>query len=174
MEFKPINTQEEFDAAIQSRLDRQAAKLKTDYEGKYKDFDTYKEKAGKYDEMAEKNYPGQIEALQQQLSAAQEQLSTAQEKISANDKIVSDLTARAVTAETANLRAKVAHAHNIPFELAERLAGTTEAEMNADAEALAKFVTGKQEPPLASTETHVAANKTDAALMQMAAALGAN
>lgn len=155
MEF-PINTQEEFDAAIQKRLDREGAK----FEAKYKDFDVFKEKAKKYDELLGQDYPGQIAALQGQLSQAQEQLSAAQEKIGAHDKVVADLTARATSAETANLRAKVAHAHNIPFELADRLAGATEEELGKDAENFAKFVSLKPETaPLASTEPGNAGTK---------------
>lgn len=149
MEFKPIQTQEEFDAAIQKRLDRETAKFET----KYKDFEAFQEKSAKYDELTAQDYPGQLAALQQQLSDAQAQLSGAQEQINSHSQTVAELTARATAAETALLRAKVAHHQNIPFELADRLSGNTEEELAADAETLAKYIAGKPEPaPLASTE----------------------
>ena len=138
-QFNPINTQEEWEAAI--------APLK--------------EKAAKYDELAGKNLDKQVEALQQQLTA--------------KEQAVTELTARAETAEGAVLRMKVAHANNLPYEMAERLKGGTEEEMAADAKELAKLVAPPIVAPLASTEPGNAnLSGADAAYMEMASALGGN
>ena len=138
-DFVPINTKEEWEAAI--------APLK--------------EKADKYDELAGKKLDKQVEALQQQLTA--------------KEQAVTELTARAETAEGAVLRMKVAHANNLPYEMAERLKGGTEEEMAADAKELAKLVAPPIVAPLASTEPgNVNLSGADAAYMEMASALGGN
>lgn len=46
-----------------------------------------------------------------------------------------------------NLKMKIAHEKGIPFELAERLNGTTEDEIRQDAETFAKFTVQKRVPP---------------------------
>lgn len=145
-DFKPINTREEWEAAI--------APLK--------------EKADKYDELAGKNLEKQVETLQEKLNAANK-------TISDDAKAAAELTARVEAAEGAVLRVKVAHANRLPYEMAERLKGATEEELTADAKELAKLVAPPVVAPLASTEpSGVVANAADAALMQMASALGAN
>lgn len=162
-DFKPINTQAEFDAAVAERIRAETSK--------FADYDALKEKAGKYEELLGKNLEQQVETLKQQLK-------TANNTISDNAKAVADLKARAETAEASLLRVKVAHANNIPYEMAERLNGATEEELAADAKALSKFVAPPAPPavaPLASTEpSGVVANTADAALMQVASALGVN
>lgn len=162
-DFKPINTKEEFDAAVAERIRVETAK--------YADYDALKEKAGKYDELLGKNLEQQVETLTRKLTAANE-------TISGNAQTIAELTTRAEAAEGTVLRAKVAHANNLPYEMAARLNGSTEEELTADAKALAKFVVPPAPPavaPLASTEpVGVTVNSTDAAFMQMASALGAN
>ena len=162
-QFKPINTQEELDAAIAERIRAETSK--------FADYDALKEKAGKYDELIGKNLEKQVETLQEKLNAANK-------TISGNAQTIAELTARVETAEGAALRAKVAHANNIPYEMAGRLNGSTEEELTADAKVLAKFVAPPAPPavaPLASTEpSGVVANTADAALMQVASSLGVN
>ena len=70
---------------------------------------------------------------------------------------------------------KVAHANNLPYEMAERLKGATEEELTADAKELAKLVAPPVIAPLASTEPgNVNLSGADAAYMEMASALGGN
>ena len=161
-DFKPITTKEEWEAAVAECIRAETAR--------YADYDALKEKAGKYDELLGKNLEKQVETLQ-------EKLNTANRTISDNAKTAAELRKRAESAEGALLRVRVAHANNIPLEMAERLTGSTEEELTADAKALSKFVAPPTPPvvaPLASTEpTGVTANTADAALMQMAVALGA-
>ncbi|MBQ6205773.1 MAG: hypothetical protein IJK52_01680 [Oscillospiraceae bacterium] len=145
-QFNPINTQEEWEAAI--------APLK--------------EKAAKYDELAAKKLDKQVETLQQQLTAAND-------TISGKEQTIAELTARVEAAEGAVLRAKVAHANNLPYEMAERLKGATEEELTADAQTLAKLVAPPVVAPLASTEPgSLSLSGADAAYLQMASALGGN
>ena len=149
MAFKVIETQEQFDAAIKERIDR--------VEAKYKDFDTYKAAADELAKLKAKDYDGEIQKLKSTLAEAQK-------KIADNDQIVSDLTTRAKTAETALLKNRVAAKHKIPAELAERLSGETEEDLEKDAESFAKFVNaGPVTAPLKTTESGGKHAATDAA-----------
>lgn len=120
-EFKPINTQEEFNTAIAERLTREKAK--------YSDYDDLKAKAAKLAELESKKYDEQINGLQQELTAVKSDLSE-------KEKNNSELLARAEKAEKTILRQKVAAAHKLPAGIADRISGNTEEEMNKDAETL--------------------------------------
>ena len=161
MAFKPIETQEDLDIIIGERLKRE----REANEKKYAGFDEAKEKAAKYDELKAKNFEEQIAKLNEALKAERD-------KHSDTDKTIADLTARATSAEKRNLKAKVAHAMGLPYELAERLAGETEEELMADAKTLTGFVKPQNAPPLRTTETGVQPNSTKAALAALAASLG--
>ena len=140
-DFKVINTQEEFDAAIQQRLDRERAK--------YSDYETLQEKARRYDELAAKDYEKTLADVRSQLNAA-------------NGK-VKELTGRAEQAEAQLLKGRVAHEYRLPFELADRLSGSTEDELRKDAETLSRYMGQARTAPLASTEP-VAEDANKAAL----------
>lgn len=130
-EFKPIETQDEFDKRIQERIQREREK--------YKDYDALKEKAVQYDELAGKDYEKTIAALRGDLDAERGK--------------IAEITARAEKAETSLLKSQIAQEFHIPLELAERLSGADEKSIRADAEAFAQFVTTqKQGAPLRSTE----------------------
>lgn len=135
-EFKVIETQEEFDKAIQKRLeqkDREAAE-------KYKDY-LSPDEAAKLKADHDKEI-GEIHA----------KLTAAEEKATQHDQVVQDLQTRATQAETSLLKSKVAHENGVPIELADRLVGTTAEELKADAEMVAGFLAPKSAPPLRSTE----------------------
>lgn len=126
-DFKPINTQEEFDAAVKDRLDRQAAK--------FADYDALKAAKKELDELKGKK-------LDEQLAALQAEYDKAKTTLADHDKIVSDLTTRATNAEHKLKQREIAHAAGIPVELADRINGSTDEEMTKDAEMLAKFAKG--------------------------------
>lgn len=153
MSFKVIETQEAFDAAIKERIDR--------VEAKYKDFDTFKAAADELAKLKAKDYDGEIKKLKAQLDEANT-------KIAGHDKVVSELTARAQTAETALLKNRIASEYHIPSEVADRLKGETEEEMRKDAESLQKFVGSPAPAPLKSTEKSAS---TDAAYASLLAQL---
>ena len=136
-EFKPINTQEEFDAAIKERLSREKAK--------YSDYDQLKSRVA---ELEEENVglKSTIEATNQSKADADKQLEEMQNKIAGY--------------ETASLRTRVALQHGLPYDLADRLQGTDEESFKADAERLAGYIKKSQpvapirdsEPVLEKTE----------------------
>ena len=119
-DFTPIETQEDFDKAIKSRLAQKDRELAE----KYKDFKS----------------PDELAAIKadfdKQIKAAQNSLKEAQEKLKDHDNVVSELTTRAKTAETSLLKSKVAIAAKLPIEMADRLVGETEDDLKADAEKL--------------------------------------
>lgn len=142
MEFTPITTQEEFDAAIRDRLERERRTIQT----KYADYDELQEKVAGYEKTVRE----------------------ANEKIAGHDKVVGDLNARIKGYETASAKTRIALDMGLPYEMASRLTGENEDDIRKDAEGLLKLIGGQNPPapPLASTEPE-AADTTRAALKQL-------
>ena len=131
--FKPIETQEELNNLIASRLERAKESVKREYEEKYKDYDAYK---------------SQIEALNNDKTTLENQLNELNEKMSTFDA----LDAKTKKLEAENLKIKIALSEGIPFEMAGRLAGETEEEIKRDAKAMANFISVSKPMPIKSTE----------------------
>ncbi|MBR3330724.1 MAG: DUF4355 domain-containing protein [Mogibacterium sp.] len=128
-DFKVIETQEDFDAAIQKRLAQKEREVKAQFEGWMS--------------------PEDVATLK---ASYQKTIDDTKEKLDAHDKTVADLTERATKAETKNLRMEVAAAKGIPIELAARLQGSTKEALEKDAEALAPYLTPKTAPPMHSAD----------------------
>lgn len=138
MDFKPINTQEEFDTAIKDRLARERDSLQR----KYADYDDLKQKATAYD--TEK-------------SAHEQAIAAANTKISDYETQIGDLNKKIKGYETDSVKTRIALELGLPFELRSRINGETEDDIRKDAEGLAKLI-GKQKnppPPLKGTESEV-------------------
>lgn len=141
--FKIIETQEDLDKIIQKRLaqkDREVAEL-------YKDF-LSPEKAAELKAEYEKR-----------LEDAKKSLETVNAKLADHDKVVSDLTTRAQTAETKLLKGRIAHESGLPYELANRLVGSTEEELKEDAKSLTAIL----KPAQASAPLHTAEHRGSSA-----------
>ena len=110
-EFKPITTQEEFDAAIKARLSRE------------------KEKYGDYDQI--KSRVTELEEENISLKSTIEDDS---------DKQLEEMQKQIAGYETANLRTRIALQNGLPYDLADRLQGADEESLTADAERLASFI----------------------------------
>lgn len=123
MPFKAINTQEEFDQAIQDRLAREqkkyegfmspedVAKLKADYEDKLKDQPDYTGYTSPADlKTLKENYESQITTLTNERNALQ----------------------------LGNTRREIACKYGIPESFASRLKGTNKEEIETDAKSLAE------------------------------------
>ena len=143
-EFKPITTQEEFDAAIKERLSREKAK--------YSDYDQLKSRV---EELEKENggLKSTIEATNQSKADADKQLEDLQNQISGY--------------EMANLKTRVALQHGLPYDLAERLQGTDEESFKADAERLAGFMKKSQPVYPLGTKEPSSIDDKDAALKGM-------
>lgn len=132
-EFTPIETQEQFDKMIAGRLERAENKIRAEYS----DYDAIKE--------------------------ANAKLTTDFEKLKAENDgskaTIAELNKKISGLETSQLRTRIGLEHNIPLEMISRLAGTTEEEIKADAESMAKFVTHAYSAPLRTSEPDATSTK---------------
>lgn len=157
-DFKVIETQEEFDKAIQSRLKQKDRELAD----KYKDYLS----------------PDDVTALKadfdQQLQDANKLVKETQDKLSTFDETVSNLTKRAEAAEKQVLKNRVAYENKLPIELSERLIGNTEEELKADAEKLSGIIKPNNAPPLyTGTQTSQSGNTLEAGMAEVLASINA-
>ena len=131
-EFKAITTQEAFDAAIKERIKREK--------------EAYTAEQAELKE-ANSNLKKQLEELQKTLEEETKKSST-------STKTISDLTSQVNGYKLAALKARIAHEKGIPYELAERLHGDTEEDLQKDADILQSVIgsQAKSAPPLKSTE----------------------
>lgn len=149
-EFKPITTQEEFDAAIKSRLAREretVSKQFSDYDDLKKQVeDLTKEKAA-FTKTSQK-HADDIKGLQDQLDAAN---------------------AKVKGYELDALKTAVAIEKGLPLELRSRLTGNTEEEIKADADSLVELfkANNRQGLPGFHAEQHEEGDQTDAAYKEL-------
>ena len=136
-EFKPIETQEAFDAAIQDRLNRQEEKFKKQYES-YVSSDKLATMKAEYEK---------------QINDLNASYAENAEKYANYDKEKSELEAKIATYETNSVKMRVAHETGLPYEMVDRLKGSNEEEIKKDAESLVGLI-GKKSvvPPLANHE----------------------
>ncbi len=118
--FKAISTQEEFDAALKTRLNRQEQALRKSLSDEITT--KLKTEAETAKALEDGNYKALLEAETVKREAAERERDA--EKQSA-------------------LKTRIAAKHKLPDALASRLTGTTEEELEADAKELAKLVTAK-------------------------------
>lgn len=140
-EFKVIETQEQLNAIIKARLDREKEK--------YSDYDTLSEKI--------KNLETENTKLKQTITEKQTSESTTASRIA-------DLEKDVTTWKQKSLKQQIAMKNGLPFDLADRLQGDTEESLNEDAERLASLVNVKNyTQPLADKEPNFESKGTDAA-----------
>lgn len=146
MAFKPIETQEELDNIIKARLNREKESLdkkireevKAEYQSQINELSTFKT---------------QIEDLQKEIAGYKSTIETEKATQETDKQTIADLQAKIEGFETANLKTRIALNHGLPFDFANRLNGTTEDEITADAEKMADFfVQNKPQPPLKTAE----------------------
>lgn len=129
-EFKVIETQEQLDAIIKSRLDREKAK--------YSDYDTLAEK---------------IKSLETENTNLKQAITEKETSESMNLTRITDLEKDVTAWKNKSLKQQIAMKNGLPFDLAERLQGDSEESLNEDAERLASLVSVKNyTQPLADKE----------------------
>lgn len=127
-DFTPITSQEQFDAMVKDRLERQSKKFdteKADLEKKYSGY-----MASDDVTKLKQSYEDQIKDLNTKVEAGasvQTELDSAKKQIEAQ--------------KLDSLRIKAALENGIPYEFADRLKGTTAEELTADAKLFAKSFT---------------------------------
>ena len=126
-EFKPIETQEEFNAALKSRLEQAERSFLEKYDSD-KLVEQLKEKTALLEDATKK------------LADVSSQLEESKNKVAESDSTVADLKAQVHRYETASVKTRIAHEIGIPIELAERLTGEDEEAIREDAKVLASVV----------------------------------
>ena len=156
-DFTPIETQEDFDKAIKSRLAQKDRELAEKYKGYLSPDDAEAMKAD----------------FKKQLEEANKSVKDAQDKLSSFDKTVSELTQRAETAETKLLKTKIANEKKLPLELADRLIGKTEEELKADADSLSGILkpSGHGAPPLYTGTQRAGSTSIEGGMAELVQAL---
>lgn len=126
-EFKEIKTQEEFDAAIGSRLQREAEK----YEGRINELNS------------------KIETLENDKQSLEDKIKNQPD----NSKKIEELESKVKAYEINSVKMRIANELGIPFDMADRLKGDDEETIRKDAEIIAKFMTNDTYvPPLGDPE----------------------
>lgn len=146
-EFKVIETQEAFDYAIKSRLERNTRSVTEEVTKKFEGYLSP-------EDVAKSN------------EAYTKQIAELNEKLKGHETTIADLTAKNKAYENSSAKMKIAHEVGIPFELADKLSGETEDDIRADAEKLARFTARSQPSPMFSSEKP-AADTHKAAYMDM-------
>ena len=132
-DFTPINTQEEFDAAIKERLKRDREAQSKKYEGWLSPEDQ-KKRAEEYEK--------QIKALQDAAAESEKAIAEKDAEIAKGAKYRTDLA-----------KTRIALNAGLKIEYAERLMGENEDEWKKDAETLAKdFAAAHRTAPLGNPE----------------------
>lgn len=140
-EFKVIETQEQLNAIIKARLDRE------------------KEKYADYDQLAEK-----IKKLETENTSLKQTITDKETSESTTASRIADLEKDVTTWKQKSLKQQIAMKNGLPFDLADRLQGDSEESLNEDAERLASLVNVKNyTQPLADKEPNLETNSVDAA-----------
>ena len=140
-EFKVIETQEQLNAIIKARLDRE------------------KEKYADYDQLAEK-----IKKLETENTSLKQTITDKETSESTTASKIADLEKDVTTWKQKSLKQQIAMKNGLPFDLADRLQGDSEESLNEDAERLASLVKVKTyTQPLADKEPNVETNGIDPA-----------
>lgn len=129
---KAITTQEQLDAVISGRLERERSTI----EKKYSDYEDLKN--------ANAGFQEEIAGLKKSLEDGK----------AAHEKEIEGLNSKIRGYEISSAKMKIAHEYGIPLEMAERLGGDDEEAIREDAEAFSKFMKpgGHQATPPRSTE----------------------
>lgn len=139
-EFKVIETQEQFDAMVKDRLDRERAKTEKEFK----------------DKLLEKE--NTITSLQSENASMK---STIEDQVN-KDEVIKNLESEIENFKLSDLKTKTAIEYGLPYSLSSRLQGTTPEELKADAENLSKYVRQSTTPPLKNLEEGNVDPKTEA------------
>ncbi len=155
-EFTPIETQEQFDAAIGERLKRERETQEKKYSG-WISPDDFEIKSKEYEEK---------------LGNLNKTLTTANEKLAGYDKQIAERDAMIKAYETDSVKTRIAHETGLPYDAVKFLQGDNEENIRQSAQALKSLCGGGQAAPLADTDNM--ADTETAAYKKLAAGLSHN
>lgn len=155
-DFNPINSQEELDAIIKNRIERER---KTTAE-KYADYEDLKNASANYESK---------------LAEMAKALEEANATIAGHSAVVEELNTKITGYETKATKIRIAKEAGLDIDFADRITGATDEEMKADAELLAKAFKTNHAPQLAISEPIITpATESEKALRQVAQQLFTN
>lgn len=120
-DFEPITTQDDFNARIKDRLERERKSVTSSVTAQFPNYEDYKAKADKYD------------ADTSELNA----------KINDLTSQIADRDAKIKKYETDSVKSQIAAEFGIPTAMVSRLAGETEEDIRKDAESLSALFTAQ-------------------------------
>lgn len=150
-EFKVIETQEQFDNAIKSRLERE----KNKYSEQLKELDDLKT---------------ELEKANTKISDLNEKLATAKEKITQNDSEIAERDAKIKSYELHSEKMRIAQDYGFSYEAIDFLQGEDEESIRKSADSLKNLV-GTKVAPLAVNEPKIV-NEREAGLKELLHNLG--
>ena len=151
-EFTPITTQEAFDEAIKSRLERGVFCRKLIIRVLACGLQQLSNLIGRVNTALRYFYTAHAEELTGSIGGLKAQIDELSKKVSTN--------------ETDSAKTRIAYQMGLPYEMSTRLVGSTEDEIRKDAEALQRLVGGARAQPMFSPEGGEGDAK-DAALRKM-------
>lgn len=157
-EFNPITTQEDFDAAIKGRLDRQTSKHQAEISSLTEQHKAELEKYADYDDLKK--------AVENHAKSAEE-LKSLKEAEKSYKAQIAEKDAKIKEYEVKDLRARIASELNMPTSAVDFIKGDTEEAVRESAEALKKMMGTRSGYPLASA-TPGASSGISAALHSLA------
>lgn len=131
--FKPIETQEQFDELIKDRIARAESSAEKIAAEKYADYESLKEQVAGFDDVK---------------ADLETQLKEATEKLAGNGTEVEGLNAKIKQLETDSLKVKIAYELGLPLDMADRLRGETEEDIRKDASTMADYTKKGAPSPL--------------------------
>lgn len=139
-EFTPITNQEEFDAKIKERLERERNSVTKQFANWISPEDNAK-----------------------QVAEYQKQIDEIKASHSEDSKTIETLTTQVKAYETANIKSQVAYELGLPYGMASRISGETEEDIRKDAESLKELIgSTKPQAPQAATEPRITQNPENA------------
>lgn len=144
-------TQDEVNALVKERLDRAEKKWQEKYSNYYS-----------ADDLASKT-----EDLNKQITELGNSLNAANDKANADAQTIADLEAKASKYETDSVKIRIALENGIPFELANKLTGTTEEEIRNDAKKMSQFVASTPAMPMRNPEADAEIDGVTAAFKKL-------
>ena len=138
MEFKPIETQEQFDDMVKDRVERAKKSAQKEFETQLKDLESIKA------QVTEKE--NEIEGLKAKITDLESENKSNGESYQS---MLKELTAVKLGA----LKQKIALEEGVPIEMADRLTGEDEESLRADAKTIKGFM-GSKVAPSFNNESH--------------------
>lgn len=129
-EFKIIETQEQLDSIIADRLARGRESVRKEYEGF----------------ISPEDFESKVAELNKQVEEATGKINELTEKTTSLTNDIAERDSRISKYEADSVKNRIANEYGIPFEFANRLAGSTPEEIKEDAEKMAGYFKGVSTP----------------------------